>query len=92
MKLQDSQVKGSGLTVFGSDKEGTLQFCSICGTTLFITVSGSHAAVEYVVVPAGTIDGSEVDERLKPTKEFWCMRKEKWLPAVVGEEQCFDKN
>ena len=35
-------------------------------------------------MPVGAIDGSEVDERFKPGKEFFCKRREGWMKDMEG--------
>lgn len=39
---------------------------------------------DQVIVPVGAIDGSEKDERLRPSAEGFCKRKEAWMAKMDG--------
>lgn len=73
----------SVLSTFGDVKSGRIQFCKICGSRLFLfPPGGAGEKVDFVVVTAGSIDGSHEDERLKPTDEGFCKRREAWMPDM----------
>lgn len=73
----------SVLSTFGDVETGRLQFCKICGTRLFLLMGvRGGGKPERVVIPAGVIDGSHEDERLRPTAEGFCKRREAWMPDM----------
>ena len=76
------------LSTFGDKANGMRQFCSKCGSPLFMTTGEKIESMEdKVIIAVGTIDGSEKDERLKPVAEGWCKRRETWLCKAEGTEE-----
>ena len=85
LQINDNSSK---LVTFGSDADGSRQFCGHCGTLLFSTVPDHVESLrEIVIVCVGTINGSEEMETLKPIAEGWCKRREIWLGKIDGAEQ-----
>ncbi|KPI41689.1 uncharacterized protein AB675_9065 [Cyphellophora attinorum] len=76
---------GSSITAFGEPGHGTRQFCTKCGSSLFMTVPDSIEEMRgSVIIGVGSIDGSESDERLRPRYEGFCKRREAWMREVEG--------
>jgi hypothetical protein len=76
------------LSSFGTAETGQTKFCSICGVRVLLTCgSGNVQMRETVIVPVGVIDGSETDERLAPTFENYCRRREIWMPQMKGTKE-----
>ena len=48
---------------------------------------GNKAMEGSVIVPIGMIEGSERDERLRPGLEFFCKRREGWMPGMQGTKE-----
>lgn len=83
--LRSEADGNSPLSMFGNARTGGLQFCKKCGTRMFLFAkAGAQGEVEHVVVPAGIIDGSHEDDRLKPTEEGYCRRRENWMADMRG--------
>ena len=71
------------LTVWGDD--GTRQFCSKCGSGLFLTVGSKvESMAGKIIVTVGTIDEGESNPALKPSMEGFCKRREPWMKGVEG--------
>ncbi|KAK5945837.1 hypothetical protein PMZ80_003045 [Knufia obscura] len=84
-------IDESVISTFGVKASGMRKFCSLCGTRLLIYVREEVAVMQdKVIIPVGVIDGSEKDERLRPTAEAFCERREEWMPDMRGTE-AFDK-
>lgn len=75
----------SVLSTFGNVEKGRIQFCKHCGSRLFLfPPAGAEGKVDFVLVTVGSIDESHEDERLKPTNEGFCKRREGWMPDMRG--------
>ena len=55
------------------------EFCGICGSG--ILEYGESAGKDFRYIMTGTLDDPGA---LPPKGEFWCSRREKWLPEVPG--------
>lgn len=83
----ETMKEGPSLKTFGDPEGWMTKFCSKCaGRVLLICGIINPAMADYVIVPVGMIDDGESDARLAPSAEYWCKRREPWMPAVNGTE------
>lgn len=63
-------------------------FCKNCGSTICWENIAKEALRDIVIVPLGILDRDGLgDEWCKPTKEYYCERRVKWLKQAMGAEQ-----
>lgn len=62
----------------------TRSFCGHCGS--YVRGTKRPGGEGFVVVPLGAIDGEEAKAQLKPTVEYFCVRRVPWLAEVEGAE------
>ena len=76
------------LSTFGDGANGKRQFCSKCGSPLFMTTGEKiQDMIGKIIIAMGTVDGSEKDERFKPIAEGWCKRREAWMSKAEGAKE-----
>ncbi|GFG00527.1 putative glutathione-dependent formaldehyde-activating enzyme [Aspergillus udagawae] len=66
----------------GSGKPLSKSFCSICGSSLF--VSSESIDPSTVAITSGTMDLGPSKGEWEPKMEFFCARRREWLAPVEG--------
>lgn len=71
----------------GTPESGSVlerSFCGRCGSNVRVVKRG----MPVVVVPMGILDGDKED--LKPTEEYFCIRRTAWVGDIEGASR-FDR-
>lgn len=60
-------------------------FCSMCGSSLFITNDANPMLKDAVIVSTGTMNLPR--SAWSPDQEFYCKRRRDWIPRVIQTQK-----